>query len=336
MTKLKKIGLVFAEKVVVSIVIAVVFSILMMTPGYGYKGSAETKVLYADAIGYLWVDAYINITYHPLFFPLSWLNGKGKYMGEFIFISRPTYYFTNLNERTGDMSAAIANRSPADLQREALERSAIKQLYINIPFLLLAILAIQILSLQDLYIGWVLSVIVFSFFLEGEAFAVFLAFLLIVILEKWKAKEGFLLRIWNFLVEEYKKRQKNVSEKLERIDIEKLPLIYKLIMKIPLPSLTTFFGELHGIFWAVIVPIFIVATFLSGFVTLVYFPFPINVITFAIVPTTIFLFFLRVTVERFINEWNAMVNESKLDWNVDKLVNEYLEILDRQKKREEK
>ena len=329
---LKRIVLNFIKIVLVSLVILGVFAILMMAPEVGYKGEAQVRVIWGDVIGYLWVDAKCNITYFPFTFPLTWIIGKGHFSGKFLFISKPIYYYTGLNERTMDMYPTILHRSPEDLQREALQRAALKQLYFNLPFLFILLMLVGYLKLQDLYLSILISMLAFSFGNVVVASIVFSTTFIFFLYLRFKFKEGILLKTWKFLVREYEE-QRRPEKKLQKLDVKRLPLIYRLLLKLPLPSLESFVQESQGIFWAVIVPVCLVLYAVVGFWTLIYFSFPTNVILFLTVPTIIFLFFLRIMLERFISEWNAMIGGSEKEWNIEKLVDEYLDIV-RKRKRE--
>src|SRR5271157_5486910 len=46
------------------------------------------------------------------------------------------------------------------------------------------------------------------------------------------------------------------ERKLEKIDRKKLPLFYKIILKLPFPAISDSINIPSGIFWAIIVPIF--------------------------------------------------------------------------------
>lgn len=118
---------------------------------------------------------------------------------------------------------------------------------------------------------------------------------------------------------------------LKKIDKKKLPWFYKLILKIPG---TGFLESSGGIFWAVIVPLFLISeSFLTIFL-IVFFPFPINVILTAIIPITVLLISIRISLERFINWWNSTFGESCFEWNVERAVQEYIALV--RKKTEKK
>lgn len=119
------------------------------------------------------------------------------------------------------------------------------------------------------------------------------------------------------------------ESKVREIDKDKLPWSYRLILKIPGADFLQ--NVSSGIFWAIVVPIFLILeTFLSLFL-LLYFPFPMNIAIASIIPALILLMFLRISLERFINWWNVTVKDSQ-EWNIDKTMQEYLELL---KKRNE-
>jgi len=117
----------------------------------------------------------------------------------------------------------------------------------------------------------------------------------------------------------------------EKIDERKLPLIYRLILKLPKPSLDFLPEFSHGIYWAVIVPIFLTLESFMSLFLLVGFPFPLNLLLAGIIPTIIFILFLRISLERFINWWNANVAHSGFEWNVEKSAKEYLDFLEKKK-----
>jgi len=122
-----------------------------------------------------------------------------------------------------------------------------------------------------------------------------------------------------------------VKEKtLEKIDESKLPFFYKLILKIPLPSLDSMSDTFQGLFWAIFAPVSVVAAFFTSLLLLTCLPSPFNIAAVLLVPSVFTLAFLRVHVERFIQGWNALIDTSTKEKDVEKLMNEYLEILKEQ------
>lgn len=120
------------------------------------------------------------------------------------------------------------------------------------------------------------------------------------------------------------------ENKSKEFSMDKLPWFYKLILKIPG---TDFLESAGGIFWGIMVPIFMSLDAYLTLFLLVFFPFPINVVLIATIPITILLIFIKIILERFINWWNSVFGKSRFEWNVEKAVQEYVSLL---KKKEEK
>jgi hypothetical protein len=114
------------------------------------------------------------------------------------------------------------------------------------------------------------------------------------------------------------------QEKLEKIDREKLPLFYRLLLKVPIPSISTSIDISSGIFWAVIFPIFLFLDFFLNIYFLVGFSFPINIFLVCVVPVAILVIFVRVTIDRFINWWNSAVVGGYTQRELKKVLQEYL------------
>ncbi|MDI6806116.1 MAG: hypothetical protein QMD20_05595 [Candidatus Bathyarchaeia archaeon] len=115
------------------------------------------------------------------------------------------------------------------------------------------------------------------------------------------------------------------EEKLKKIDKNKLPFFYRLILKIPGANYIESVSS--GIFWALIVPIFLVLEFFLNLFLLLLFPFPINIALASITPVAILIIFVRISLERFINWWNLNVGESSFEWNIKETMQEYLAML---------
>jgi hypothetical protein len=121
------------------------------------------------------------------------------------------------------------------------------------------------------------------------------------------------------------------GERLEKIHERKLPLIYRLILKLPMPSLDFLPDVFQGIYWAIIIPIFLMLEFWFVWILVAIFPSPFNILAVLTIPAIILIVFLRITLERFINWWNAIVAQQDFRWNVEKFIEDYLEFLKRQK-----
>jgi cellulose synthase/poly-beta-1,6-N-acetylglucosamine synthase-like glycosyltransferase len=115
----------------------------------------------------------------------------------------------------------------------------------------------------------------------------------------------------------------------KKINLKKLPWFYRLVLKIPG---TDFLESAGGIFWDILMPIFLVLEFFLSFFLLMFFPFPINLALILIIPIVTFLVFVKITLERFINWWNAVFGKSGYEWNIDKTLQEYVNLLKKQRK----
>lgn len=123
----------------------------------------------------------------------------------------------------------------------------------------------------------------------------------------------------------------NESE-LKKVDRNKLPWVYRLILKIPG---TDFLETTGGIFWGIIVPIFGALEFMLSLILLVFFPFPINIILTGIIPTILFIVFIRISLERFLKWWDSAFGKSGFEWNVEERLQEYLTMLKKKKDKNE-
>ena len=111
---------------------------------------------------------------------------------------------------------------------------------------------------------------------------------------------------------------------LSTVDASKLPILYRLVLKIPF--ITRIEGA-SGVFWGLIVPVLAFFNIMLTWFMLMAFPFPINIILVGIVPTSIFIVSIRLSLERFINFWNYRVARSHLTWDIEASVREYLTLL---------
>ena len=131
---------------------------------------------------------------------------------------------------------------------------------------------------------------------------------------------------------------------LSRDELERIPAQYrwlvKILLKLPNPSLPFFvlkhFPEFEGIFWALVVPCFLILYFffniwLFPFVTL-RFGFPLNYVFGFLIPAIIFVFFMRIQLERTILWWKS-IHEEPREWQISKRVEELIELLNRRQKR---
>jgi len=128
-------------------------------------------------------------------------------------------------------------------------------------------------------------------------------------------------------------------DELKRIPV-RYRLLIKMLLQLPNPRLPFFvlkhFPELEGILWAMIAPLFLVLYFLFSlwlfsFAT-IHFGFPLNYVFGFSISATIFVFFLRIQLERTIIWWKNIQKEPK-EWQTAKRVKELVEILNKQQTR---
>lgn len=119
------------------------------------------------------------------------------------------------------------------------------------------------------------------------------------------------------------------EEEFKKIEEKNLPWFYKWISKFPGAD---FLEGAGGVFWGILVPIFLFAEFFLSFYLVLIFPFPINIFLVLVIPTIIFILFVKISLKRFINWWNSNFGKPSFEWNVEKTLNEYIKLL---KKKEE-
>ena len=132
---------------------------------------------------------------------------------------------------------------------------------------------------------------------------------------------------------------------LTREELEQIPLRYrwllKLFLRLPNPSIPFAvlkkLPEIEGVFWAVLAPIFLVLYFffdiwLFSYLSL-HFGFPLNVFLGLLMPAVVFVFFLRIQLERMILWWRN-VRAGSREWEVSRRVEELVEAFKKQRKRE--
>jgi len=131
---------------------------------------------------------------------------------------------------------------------------------------------------------------------------------------------------------------------LNREELEQLPwryrLFLKLFMKFPNLRFPYFVVKklpwVEGIFWALLIPIFLVVYFFFTFwlyVTLsLLVGFPLNVIIWLSIPSVFFIVFLRIQFERIIPFWRSLGSQPK-DWDVPKFAEEFLLLIEKQHKK---
>lgn len=126
-----------------------------------------------------------------------------------------------------------------------------------------------------------------------------------------------------------------------------MPFIYRLIMKfllkLPNPSIPFFiikrFPMLEGIYYGILLPIFV---FISGALTLWLYPtatakfgFPLNILAVLLLPTAVFIIFVRMQLHRTMSFWKSIHNQPK-EWETSKNVAELIELFQKERNNKSK
>jgi hypothetical protein len=115
-----------------------------------------------------------------------------------------------------------------------------------------------------------------------------------------------------------------MGEEFKKIEEKDLPWFYRLLLKAPG---TDFLESAGGIFWGILIPIFLMAEFFLGLYLLLAFTFPLNIILTFSIPAVTFALFVKISLKRFINWWNANFRGLGFKWDVEKAVEEYVNML---------
>jgi hypothetical protein len=105
---------------------------------------------------------------------------------------------------------------------------------------------------------------------------------------------------------------------LSREELEKIPRRYrwllKLLMKLPCPGFPGFVMKrlpgIEGIYWTVIVPIFLIVYFFLSFWLISFFSarlaFPFNTLLVLSMPAILLVIFVRTQLERAVALWRSL------------------------------
>lgn len=117
----------------------------------------------------------------------------------------------------------------------------------------------------------------------------------------------------------------------ENLHRKKLPIFYRLILKLPQPTLERFPQGFQGIFWAIIIPVFLACQFFLGLFLLISFSFPLNLGLAITIPTIFLIILVRVRLELDMNLLDLIMGKRSYEWNVENAVNEYIDLLQKKK-----
>ncbi|MGD0029359.1 MAG: hypothetical protein ABSC91_10525 [Candidatus Bathyarchaeia archaeon] len=116
-------------------------------------------------------------------------------------------------------------------------------------------------------------------------------------------------------------------------DLE-IPLFYRLVLKFPRLTLDGFSDRIQGLFWALILPLFVFCDVIINLLLIGFLPFPFNLLSMILFTSVILMLILRVLIERELNIRKAIVKDTRFRWDVETSFQEYAELL--QKRRREK
>lgn len=114
-----------------------------------------------------------------------------------------------------------------------------------------------------------------------------------------------------------------------------ISLLYRIILRFPRLSIDGFSDRFQGFFWVLILPIFVISNTMATLLLMVCLPFPLNFISVIMLTSMIFMFMLRIFVERELNMRRAIVEEGRFRWNVETAMQEYAQLLQKRKRDKE-
>jgi len=114
-----------------------------------------------------------------------------------------------------------------------------------------------------------------------------------------------------------------------------MPWYYRLVLRLPKLSIEEFSEVFQGLFWVLFLPLLIVCNFFLGLVLFLFLPVPVNFIMVGAITLVLFIIFVKTQLERFINAWDAMIKKEPIEWNIDKTLQGYIELLQKEKRADE-
>jgi hypothetical protein len=112
---------------------------------------------------------------------------------------------------------------------------------------------------------------------------------------------------------------------------QNMPLWCKVLLRIPQLDLGVFGERFQGIFWIIIVPVFLFCDFFMNLYVIMALSFPVNFIIFIFTNSVIVLFLLRILVDRTLHAQKAILSEKSFQWDVESSFEEYLSLLNKKK-----
>jgi ABC-type transport system involved in cytochrome bd biosynthesis fused ATPase/permease subunit len=114
---------------------------------------------------------------------------------------------------------------------------------------------------------------------------------------------------------------------------QNVPLWCKVLLRIPQLNLDVFGERFQGIFWMIILPVFLICDFFMNLLVLTWLSFPFNLALLLFANLLIVLFLLRILVDRALQAQEAILNQGRFRWDIESSFKEYLSILNEKKTR---
>jgi hypothetical protein len=112
---------------------------------------------------------------------------------------------------------------------------------------------------------------------------------------------------------------------------QNVPLWCRILLKIPKLEANVFGERFQGIFWIIVVPVFLFCDFFMNLYVVMALSFPFNFVILLLTNLVIVLFLSRILVERTLQAQEAILNEATFRWDVESSFKEYLSILNKKK-----
>jgi len=113
---------------------------------------------------------------------------------------------------------------------------------------------------------------------------------------------------------------------------EEIGLVYRILLKFPKLSLERFPYVFQGLFWVVILPIFLICEFFLSFYLLLALPLPLNLIAVGGMVLLVSVAVFRIMLERALNAFKMLFYPSRVNKDVRELVQEYIFLLKKKRK----
>lgn len=115
-----------------------------------------------------------------------------------------------------------------------------------------------------------------------------------------------------------------------------ISLLYRIILRFPRLRIDGFSDRFQGLFWGLILPIFVMSDTMATLLLMICLPFPLNFISVVTLTSMILMFMLRIFIERELSMRRAIAEEGRFRWNVETAIQEYAQLLQKRKRDKER